>query len=156
MVDTDIGGNEDDEKKRMALAGVTNDLNNERMIPNKFSRTMTRQKWQFLLVSLYEAILKPISIHLCIIIITNKFSRTMTRQRWQLLLVSPADNVGGVKNRETGDEQLSEECLMRVIIIILVVTIIFITFIITIITINIIIVIIIKIIITTTTVIIIR
>ena len=54
----------------------------------------------------------------------NKFSRTMTRQRWQLLLVSPADNVGGVKNRETGDEQLSEECLMRVIIIILVVTII--------------------------------
>ena len=48
----------------------------------------------------------------------------MTRQRWQLLLVSPADNVDGVKNRETGDEQLSEECLMRVIIIILVVTII--------------------------------
>ena len=78
----------------------------------------------------------------------------MTRQRWQLLLVSPADNVGGVKNRETGDEQLSEECLMRVIINILVVTII--TFIITIIIINIIITIIIKIIITTTTVIIIR
>ena len=69
----------------------------------------------------------------------------MTRQRWQLLLVSPADNVGGVKNRETGDEQLSEECLMRVIIIILVVTII-----------TIIITIIVKIIITTTTVIIIR
>ena len=40
LVYTDIGGNEDDERKRMgALAGVTNNLNNKRMIiiiTNKF------------------------------------------------------------------------------------------------------------------------